>query len=96
MRFTTAGVRPQCAVRSRDDDLTESGADDGTERRAELMQLIDRLPPDQRSVVTRRFLDDRTIAEIARELNRSEGAIKQLQFRALQTMRSHTRTYHEY
>ena len=72
-----------------DDDLAEPGADDGTERRTVIMQLLDRLPPDQRCVVTRRFLDDRSIAEIARELNRSEGAIKQLQFRALQTLRVH-------
>jgi RNA polymerase sigma-70 factor (ECF subfamily) len=77
------------------DDLAEPGADDGTERRTILVQLLDRLPPDQRFVVTRRFLDNRTIAEIARELGRTEGAVKQLQFRALQTLRSHMRSPHE-
>jgi RNA polymerase sigma-70 factor (ECF subfamily) len=69
-------------------DPPEVGRDDGIERRALLGQLLDRLPGDQRMVVTRRFLDGRSIGEIAKELKRSEGAIKQLQFRALQTLRA--------
>jgi RNA polymerase sigma-70 factor (ECF subfamily) len=58
------------------------------ERRAMLYQLVDRLPSDQRLVVVRRFVDQRSIREIAQELGRSEGAIKQLQFRALEALRS--------
>ncbi len=68
--------------------------DEDTERRALLMQLLDRLPPDQQLVVSRRFLDGRSIGEIARELVRSEGAIKQLQFRALQSLRQQMRSQH--
>jgi RNA polymerase sigma-70 factor, ECF subfamily len=58
------------------------------ERRAMLFQLVDRLPADQRLVIMRRFVDQKSIREIAQELGRSEGAIKQLQFRALETLRS--------
>jgi len=71
------------------------GADDGIERRALLFQLIESLPPDQRLVIVRRFVEQRSIREIAQELARSEGAIKQLQLRALQTLRSRTRGSHE-
>ena len=65
------------------------------ESRAMLYQLVDRLPPDQRLVILRRFVDQKNTREIAHELGRSEGAIKQLQFRALETLRSNVRSNHE-
>jgi RNA polymerase sigma-70 factor, ECF subfamily len=65
------------------------------ERHALLYQLVDRLPPDQRLVVLRRFVDQKSVREIAEELGRSEGAVKQLQFRALQTLRTQVRSHHE-
>ena len=34
-----------------------------------------------------RFADEKSIREIAGELGRSEGAVKQLQFRALENLR---------
>jgi RNA polymerase sigma-70 factor, ECF subfamily len=61
------------------------------ERHAMLFQLVDRLPADQRMVVLRRFVDQKSIREIAQELGRSEGAVKQLQFRALETLRGQVR-----
>jgi RNA polymerase sigma-70 factor (ECF subfamily) len=61
------------------------------ERRAMLFQLVDRLPQDQRLVVIRRFVEQKSIREIAQELGRSEGAVKQLQFRALETLREQVR-----
>ena len=57
------------------------------EQRARLFQLVDRLPPNQRRVIYLRFADDKSLREIAQELGRTEGAIKQLQFRALQNLR---------
>jgi RNA polymerase sigma-70 factor (ECF subfamily) len=57
------------------------------EERAILYQLVGELPPDQRLVILRRFVDQKSVREIASELGRSEGAIKQLQFRALQNLR---------
>jgi RNA polymerase sigma-70 factor (ECF subfamily) len=57
------------------------------ERRAGVIRLVEELPDDQRRVVRMRFAEEKSIGEIAAELNRSEGAVKQLQFRALQTLR---------
>jgi RNA polymerase sigma-70 factor (ECF subfamily) len=59
-----------------------------SEDRARLYKLVDDLPADQHRVITMRFADQKSIREIARELQRSEGAIKQLQFRALKNLRA--------
>ena len=58
------------------------------ERRAYVIRLVDQLPEDQRRVVRMRFAEEKSISEIAAELNRSDGAVKQLQFRALQSLRA--------
>ncbi len=58
------------------------------ERRAELFRHVDALPPDQRRVIVLRFAEDRSIRAIAADLGKSEGAVKQLQFRGLQTLRA--------
>ena len=58
------------------------------ERRAMLFRLVDSLPPDQRRVVVARFAEQKKIGEIAQEMGRSEGAVKQLQFRALEALRA--------
>jgi len=57
------------------------------ERRLGLFQLVDRLPDAQRQVIQMRFVEDRSIREVAVALDRSEGAIKQLQLRAIDTLR---------
>jgi RNA polymerase sigma-70 factor, ECF subfamily len=59
-----------------------------TQRRAWLFRLVDALAPDQRRVIRMRFGEERSIREIARELGRTEGAVKQLQFRALKNLRA--------
>lgn len=61
--------------------------DDDFEARGRLFRLVDALPADQRRVVTLRFAEHRSIREIAAGLGRSEGAVKQLQLRALTTLR---------
>lgn len=58
------------------------------DERAALFQLVKRLPEDQRRVVVSRFVEEKSIREIAQELGRSEGAVKQLQFRALEKLRA--------
>src|ERR1700675_4534678 len=55
---------------------------------ARLFRLVDRLPTVQCQVIRERFVEQRSIREIADRLNKTEGAIKQLQFRALQTLRA--------
>lgn len=57
------------------------------ESRARLFRLVDQLPADQRHVVFGRFVEQRSIREMAQQLRRSEGAVKQLQLRALQKLR---------
>jgi len=69
-------------------ESVEAGFEEDVERSAMLFQLVDRLPADQRLVVLRRFVEQKSVREIAQELGRSEGAVKQLQFRALQHLRS--------
>ncbi|MGH9423658.1 MAG: RNA polymerase sigma factor, partial [Thermoanaerobaculia bacterium] len=58
------------------------------ERRASLFRSVDRLPSDQRRVLVMRFGEERSIREIATAIGRSEGAVKQLQWRGLQTLRT--------
>lgn len=58
------------------------------EERALLFRLVGKLPAEQRRVVQMRFAEEKSIREIAVALRRTEGAIKQLQFRALETLRA--------
>ena len=57
------------------------------ERRALIYRAVRTLPDDQRRVIELRFADEQSIAETARVLGRSEGAVKQLQLRAMKTLR---------
>ena len=67
---------------SQQTDLADS------ERRALLFQLVDELAEDQCRVLVMRFAEEKSIREIALALGRSEGAVKQLQFRALGNLRA--------
>ena len=52
-----------------------------------LFQLVDRLPDLQRQVIEMRFVEGRSIRDIATALKRSEGSVKQLQLRARVNLR---------
>jgi RNA polymerase sigma-70 factor (ECF subfamily) len=58
------------------------------ERRTTLFRLVRTLPAEQRRVVVLRFVDQKSIKEVAQEIRKTEGAVKQLQFRALSTLRA--------
>ena len=58
------------------------------ERRATLFKLVDTLPAEQKHVVVLRFVEQKSIKEVAREIRKTEGAVKQLQFRALSNLRA--------
>lgn len=58
------------------------------EDRARLFRLVERLPADQRRVIGMRFAEGKSIREIATEIGRTEGSVKQLQFRGLETLRA--------
>ena len=81
MRETPEPPEPPAEV-STETDL------EAVDRRARLFRAVDKLPEDQRRVIAMRFADEKSIREIADELGRSEGAVKQLQFRALENLRN--------
>lgn len=58
------------------------------ETRARLFELVQRLPKDQRRVIFMRFGEEKRVREVADALGRSEGAVKLLQHRAMQTLRN--------
>jgi len=58
------------------------------EQRATLFRLVSTLPDEQRRVVVLRFVEEKSIKEVAREIRKTEGAVKQLQFRALTNLRA--------
>jgi RNA polymerase sigma-70 factor, ECF subfamily len=58
------------------------------EHRARLFRLIGKLPEVQKQVIFERFVEQRSIAEIAERLGKTAGAIKQLQLRAVQRLRA--------
>ena len=58
------------------------------EHRAQLFRLVGRLPEVQKQVVYERFVEQRSIREIAQRLGKTPGAIKQLQLRAVQNLRA--------
>ncbi|MGH9202116.1 MAG: RNA polymerase sigma factor [Vicinamibacterales bacterium] len=68
-------------------DVPDSREVEELERRVIVFQLVDRLPDVQRQVIRMRFVEEKSIREIAAALGRSEGAVKQLQLRALENLR---------
>lgn len=73
------------------EDATEPRGEpeqEAAEDRARLFRLVEKLPIEQRRVIFGRFVEERSIREIAERLGKSEGAVKQLQFRALEKLRS--------
>jgi len=61
---------------------------EAVERRAVLFEAIQTLPVDQKHVIIMRFAQELSIRDIADQLGRTEGAVKQLQFRGLENLRA--------
>jgi len=59
-----------------------------------LFELVERLPEAQFRVIHLRFVEQKSIREIAEEMGRSEGAVKQLQLRAIENLRAHMEAAH--
>ncbi len=74
-------------------DCSESDYDD-IEQRASVFRAVRELPEDQRRVIELRFVEQKSIREVADALDRSEGAIKQLQFRGLEALRTRMGEHH--
>jgi RNA polymerase sigma-70 factor (ECF subfamily) len=69
-------------------DRSESVDLEKSERAAQLFNLVNGLPEDQRRVIEMRFAEEKSIREIAQALGRTAGAVKQLQFRGIQSLRA--------
>ena len=80
------GAREQTDALINDPASSEPGPEE-IELRAQLFRLVQELPAEQCKVIQMRFAEEKSIREIAQSLGRTEGAIKQLQFRGLQTLR---------
>ncbi|MEX1019112.1 MAG: sigma-70 family RNA polymerase sigma factor [Litorilinea sp.] len=57
-----------------------------------VMQKMELLNDQQREVLVLRFVEDLSIAETAQVMQKSEGAVKALQHRALESLRRHLQT----
>jgi RNA polymerase sigma-70 factor (ECF subfamily) len=80
------GSREQTDALANDPASAEPSPEE-IEIRAQLFRLVQGLPIEQRKVVQMRFAEEKSIREIAQALGRTEGAVKQLQFRGVQTLR---------
>jgi RNA polymerase sigma-70 factor (ECF subfamily) len=72
------------------DRVPEQSAEPDVERvdrLARVFTLVESLPADQRTVIVERYVEGRSIRDVAGRLGKTEGAVKQLQFRALQALR---------
>ena len=69
------------------EDAPEPVTDEDAERRAVLFDLLRTLPSDQQKVIGLRYAEQKSLREIAGEMNRSEAAVKQLHYRALENLR---------
>lgn len=83
-----ADQRAQPTTPLSDEVGVDSAELEAIEWRADLSRRVRDLPGDQRRVISLRFAEGRSIREVAEALGRSEGAVKQLQVRALRTLRT--------
>jgi RNA polymerase sigma factor (sigma-70 family) len=78
-------------LRRKRPELPTDEVPDGTHATAEqpmdLGNALDVLPARQRAIVALRFLDDLSVAEVARVLDIAEGTVKSQTARALDTLR---------
>ncbi|MHA7199133.1 RNA polymerase sigma factor [Arthrobacter alkaliphilus] len=68
---------------ARDPRLTESAEDEALDTMADGLALLESLPDDYREVLALRVIAELSLESTARIMNKSQGAIKQLQRRAL-------------
>jgi RNA polymerase sigma factor (sigma-70 family) len=69
-----------------DPELSPVKGVEAAEERRELAQAIDSLPDEYRDIILLRYLEGLSINHVAEKLNKTTGAIKGLQYRALQAL----------
>jgi len=85
--ISSHGRSAKVQVSQGDHSIDEAGIGE-IEELAVIAQMVSGLPEDQRRVVVARFVNRMSVKDIASELGRTEGAIKQLQYRALEALRT--------
>ena len=85
--LTNSTSYPDLARRLTSDQTTPSRLFARGEAEAVLLSSLARLPSEQRAVVRLRFLEGHAVADIARRLGKSEGAIHTLCYRGLKSLR---------
>ena len=68
-------------------DVPDSQELEDIDRRIALYRHVEQLTELQQRVIQMRFVEEKSIREVAAALDRSEGAVKQLQLRALESLR---------
>lgn len=91
---TLANRREKLGRESPDAPPDIAGPDPELERRAMIFELVARLPEAQRRVIELRYIEQRSLLEVAKKLGRTEGAVKQLQRRALEYLREELEAGH--
>lgn len=75
------------------EDLQEKGWDPPEREQQEMedklmvQEALSKLNPDYRKVLTYRIIEGRPVKEVAKKMKRSPGAVRSLQFRALQSLK---------
>jgi RNA polymerase sigma-70 factor (sigma-E family) len=84
-RWRRRGRRPEAPLGHH--DVAEPDHSDGVVVRDAVLEALRGLPPRQRAAVVLRYLDDLPIADVARALDCSEGAVKSNTSRGLDRLR---------
>jgi RNA polymerase sigma-70 factor (ECF subfamily) len=79
-------AREQGSPAQTDPPSAEEFAD--IERSATLFELVEDLPVEQRRVIVMRFVEGKKAEEIGKQMKKTAGAVRQLQFRALENLRA--------
>jgi RNA polymerase sigma-70 factor (ECF subfamily) len=94
-RWQRLGREPMADDPQLDAIQAAGGEFEEVERRATLFRLVENLPAEQKRVLVLRFVEQKSIKEVAREICKTEGAVKQLQFRALSSLKARMEGAHE-
>ena len=84
-RVTLVDIDEAAPVRATHGDPVRSA--ETSLKREQLRAALFQLSGEQAQVITLRFMDERSIAEVADLMNKTEGAIKALQYRAVLALR---------
>jgi RNA polymerase sigma-70 factor (ECF subfamily) len=80
---------------NKESELAEKSGAEIKETKEMIFQAMESLTDDQRDIITYKFLHELGTHEIAEMLGKSEEAVRQLQSRALKSLRSYFKEHHK-